>query len=85
MRITVATVVLFVVTLALSFAFGSTDPLPVNGHMFSSSLWLRLADMFIVTSAVLITVAVAAVAFGMSGLNRKLNGCRMKSEPSTKS
>ncbi|MDE5947260.1 MAG: hypothetical protein K2G86_00480 [Prevotella sp.] len=84
-RIAVATVVLLVVTLALSFAFGSTEPLPVNGHTFSSSLWLRIADMFIVTSAVLIAVAVAAVAFGMSGLNRKLNGRRMKSEPSTKS
>ena len=71
-RITAATVLLLVVTLVLSFAFGSTEPLPVNGRMFSSALWLRLADMFITTSAVLITVAIVAVTFGMSGLNRKL-------------
>lgn len=72
-RIAVCTVSLLVLTLALSFAFGSTEPLSVNGHTFSSAVWLRLADMFIVTSAVLIGVAIAAVAFGMSGLNRKLN------------
>lgn len=58
--------------LALTFAFSSVEPLRINGRLFDSALWLRMTDMFINTSILLITVAVAAVAFGMSGLNRRL-------------
>lgn len=72
-RIAWGTAALLAVAVTLTFAFGSTEPLEVNGRMFTSHLWLRLADMFINTSVVLTFVATVAVAFGMSGLNRRMN------------
>lgn len=70
-RIALGVALLLVVTLALTFAFGSSEPLPVNGKVYGDELWLKLTDMFIGTSAVLGLVAVALVAVGVSGLNRR--------------
>lgn len=70
-RIALGVALLLVVTLALTFAFGSSEPLPVNGRVYGDELWLKLTDMFIGTSAVLGLVAIALVAVGMSGLNRR--------------
>ncbi|MBQ9644746.1 MAG: hypothetical protein IJV24_00110 [Prevotella sp.] len=67
-----ATVALLAVVLAVSYACGSTQPMVVNGQTFVNGFWLRVADMFIYTSAVLIAVAVVGVLFGASGLSRKL-------------
>ena len=64
------------VTLALTFAFGSSEPLPVNGRVYGDELWLKLTDMFIGTSAVLGFVAVSLVAVGVSGLSRRINSNR---------
>jgi hypothetical protein len=44
----------FVLTMALTFALGSTDPIRSNGVRFTDTLWLRVADMFIYTSIILI-------------------------------
>lgn len=71
-RIAWLTAALLAVSLVLTFALGSSEPLSVNGRVFSSAIWLRLTDMFINTSIVLFVVAIVAVAFGMTGLNRKL-------------
>ena len=65
-------VVGLVVVLVLTFALGDVSPLTINGRTFSDGLWLRVADMLINTSLVLIIVAVAGVLFGVSGLSRKL-------------
>lgn len=70
-RIALGVALLLVVTLVLTFVFGSSEPLPVNGKVYGDELWLKLTDMFIGTSAVLGLVAVALVAVGVSGLNRR--------------
>jgi len=58
--------------LALTFLFGSTEPVLVNGVKYTDSTWLRLTDMFLNTSLVLFIVAAAGVTFGISGHSRKL-------------
>lgn len=57
--------------LLLTFALGSSTPVQANGMTYDSAVWLRLSDMFIHTSEILIGVAVACVAFGVSGLARR--------------
>lgn len=71
-RISYLTLALFVVTMVVTFSLGSTEPVKVNGATFSDSLWLRVADMFLVTSGILIAVAIVAIIFGVSGLNRRI-------------
>lgn len=69
------TVALLVVSLVVTFALGSSEPMKINGETFAETFWLKLTDMFIYTSAILMAVAVCAVAYGLSGRNRnvKLN------------
>ena len=44
----------FVLCMVLTFAFGSTKPIISNGQMLTDTFWLRVADMFIYTSIILI-------------------------------
>ena len=60
------------VCLVLTFALADVRPLSINGRLFVDGMWLRVADMLINTSLVLIIVAVLGVVFGVSGLSRKL-------------
>lgn len=71
-RITLATWVATAVLLILTFALGATDPIKVNGKDFCESIWLRLSDMFIISSGVMILIAIAAMVFGMSGYSRRM-------------
>ncbi len=64
------TLSLSVITLAL----GSTEPLMVNGRNYTNAWGLRLADMFIFTSSVLLVVAIGAVIYGATRYNRKTKG-----------
>lgn len=65
-------VALVVVVLVLTCLLASTKPMVINGHTFDNSFWLRISDMLISTSLILIGIAVIGVLFGMSGLSRKL-------------
>ncbi len=47
---------LLVVTLAVTFLAGSSEPLPVNGKLFTDTFWLKATDMFIFTSTILIII-----------------------------
>ena len=71
-RITIITWGVTFALLASTFALGSTDPIKVNGKDFCEGIWLRLSDMFIVSSGRMILLAIAAVAFGMSGYARRM-------------
>lgn len=71
-RITITTWVFTVLLLVISFALGSTEPIKVNGKDFCEGIWLRLSDMFIISSGVMILLAILAVAFGMSGYSRRM-------------
>ena len=44
----------FVLCMAATFLFGSTEPITSNGQLLSDHFWLRVADMFIYTSIILI-------------------------------
>lgn len=65
---------LLVGTMILSFLLASTRPLLINGEVFDDTFWLRVTDMFIWTLIVMLTVAVAGVLIGMSGLSRRGKG-----------
>ena len=56
---------LLAVTLLLTFLTGNTDSIPVNGKAYSDSLWLRASTMFVLTSAVMMIVAVAIAIVSM--------------------
>ena len=58
--------------LVVTWLLGSDRPLVVNGTVFSDAFWLKSTDMLIVSSLILIVVAVALVCFGVTGLNRKI-------------
>ena len=70
-KIGYATLALLIVCLALTFLLGSSQPLALNGERYTSTFWLKAADMFIYTSLILILIAAGAVIYGMSGLSRK--------------
>lgn len=71
-KISRAIVGLLAASLVLTFVFGSSEPVPVNGVEYTDTFWLKATDMFINTSFVLLIVAVLGVAFGLSGYNRKV-------------
>ena len=48
--------------LLLTYLLGSTRPLSSNGQIFNDALWLRLADMFIYSSIILIVACSVIVA-----------------------
>lgn len=63
-RIAWGVAVLLVLTLAVTALLADTSPLLINGRTFTDVLWLRLSDMFIDTSLVLMTVAVGCLIVG---------------------
>ena len=62
--ISYAALLLPVGCLVLTFLLGSAEPLLVNGRPFADAFWLRLTDMFIFTSVILILVCSAIVVVG---------------------
>lgn len=48
----------------LSFVFGSSKPISVNGVAYTDVLWLRAADTFVISAMVMILAALGAIAFG---------------------
>ena len=62
---------LLIVCLLLTFLLGSSKPIQLGEKLFSDSFWLKISDMFIYTSGILIVVAVGCFLYGISGLNRK--------------
>ena len=58
-----------VLLLVLTFLFGSSAPMTINGKQYAQTLWLKTADMFIFTALAMLVAAVAAVAY--SSLNKR--------------
>lgn len=52
-----------VALLILTFLFGSSAPMVINGEQYAQTLWLKTADMFIFTAIALLVVAIVAVAY----------------------
>lgn len=70
-RIAWATAGGLLLVLLLTFCFGSTEAVSVNGQMFTDAFWLRLTDMFINTSLLLILVCAVAVAVSLMRRRQK--------------
>lgn len=51
-----ATAGLVAVTLLITYLLASTEPVVSNGQPFTDTLWLRLTDMFVFTSILLICI-----------------------------
>lgn len=64
-KISAAIAVALVAVLALTFALGSDNVLSVNGKTYSECFWLKAADMFIYTSALMLIAASALVIYGL--------------------
>ncbi|ANR74007.1 hypothetical protein J4856_01075 [Prevotella scopos JCM 17725] len=60
--------------LVLTFIFGSTQMMMVNGQKFTDSFWLRMTDMFINSSLLLLVIAAGVVVFGATRYYRKGHG-----------
>lgn len=58
------------VMLVSCFALPVSD-IVVNGELFSDTLWLRMANMFVVTCLTLIVAGVVAIVFGIIRNRRK--------------
>ncbi len=61
---------LLAVTLVLTCLLADTTPLTINGHAFTDTFWLRVSDMLINSSIILMAVAVICAVLGMSGVGR---------------
>ena len=59
--ITYTTAIATAALLIVSFVIGSSEPINANGLQYGSWLWLKTADMFIITSAVLIGISSATI------------------------
>lgn len=70
-KITVAVLILLAVLLLGTFLLGSSQSLLINGKDFTDTLWLKVADMFVNTSLILIVVAAVAVIYGATRYYRK--------------
>ena len=57
--------------LVLTFAFGSSIPMLINGEEFSDWFWLKASDMLVLTSVIMLMVGVGVVLFGATRYIRK--------------
>lgn len=45
----------------LTFLFGSTDAIDLNGRAYNETIWLRASSMFVLTAVILIATAVVLI------------------------
>ena len=57
--------------LLLTFVCGSTQAMVVNGQNFADTFWLRMSDMFVNSSLLLLVLAAGVVIFGATRYYRK--------------
>lgn len=49
--------IILIALLCISFGLGNTDAIMLNGKAYDNGLWLRIGDMLIITSFVLLLIA----------------------------
>ncbi len=59
------------VLLVLSFLLGSSDTMTINGVKYADWFWLKISDMFIYTSLILMLLAIGAVIYGATKYIRR--------------
>ena len=60
-----------IASLLLFFLVGSSQPMRINGISYTDSFWLKVSDMFIYTSLLMIIAGMCVVAYGATKYNRK--------------
>ena len=60
-----------IASLLLFFLVGSSQPMRINGISYTDSFWLKVSDMFIYTSLLMIIAGMYVVAYGATKYNRK--------------
>ena len=63
-KLSVAVSAVTIVLSVLSFAFGSAKPIIINASRYDTAFWLKAADMFVVSSLVLLLLAVVLIVAG---------------------
>ena len=71
-KIAIVCTAILLITLVITYFTASDSAILINGRSYDDAAWLKVTDMLIHTSEVLLVLAVLAVAYGMSGLNRKI-------------
>ena len=57
--------------LLLTFLLGGSAPMLINGENYADWLWLKLSDMFVITSLLMLVAGIGAVCFGATRYTRK--------------
>lgn len=70
-KITIAVFGITFLCLVLSFVFGSSDSMVINGTTYTDKFWLKASDMFVTSSLVLLLAAIGASVFGATRYYRK--------------
>ena len=70
-KITIAVFGTTFLCLVLSFVFGSSDSMVINGTIYADKFWLKASDMFVTSSLVLLLAAIGASVFGATRYYRK--------------
>ena len=63
-RIAYGTAGFTLVLMVLSFLLGSSKAILINTHSYRETFWLKTADMFVVSSVVLMLVALGVILYG---------------------
>lgn len=72
-KIAACVIILLVATLAVSFITASDNAMIINGKSYTEASWLLVSDMLIHSIETLFVVAIIAVVYGMSGINRRIH------------
>ena len=70
-RIAVGVTTFTILLMAVTFMFGSSDAVDINGDKYQNVFWLKVADMFVNSVLVMLVLSVAAVVFGATRYLRK--------------
>jgi hypothetical protein len=70
-KIIIGVISLLVLSLVVTFITGDASPMKTGEGVYNDAFWLKITDMFINTSAVLMVVAIGAAMVGMRTLMRK--------------
>lgn len=70
-KISYVVVLVTMASLLLFFLAGSSAPMTINGTSYTDGFWLKVSDMFIYTSLLMILSGVGVVIYGATKYNRR--------------
>ena len=59
--------------LTIACLAGSSTPIIINGISYTDRFWLKTTDGLITVSLIMMVVAACFVAYGLSGINRRIH------------